>query len=64
MTTSEREAAEGLYSALRLMPCLCRRMSDPWPFRSQVVVDGKHVDPPPEICSKCRAMAAWDAVKA
>lgn len=58
MDAAERQAAEGMYRALRLMPCVCKT-AGAWPFRK--LVNGK---PPADVaCERCRAMAAWEAVQ-
>lgn len=62
MDTPERQAAEAMYHALRLMPCVCKRAGY-WPFRSTITVDNKPVPPPDVICSRCAAIAQWDAIE-
>ena len=46
MTLAEREAAEGLYRALSLMPCTCVRMN------AKTVTE----------CLRCAAMWQWERV--
>lgn len=47
MTQAEREAAEGLYKALSLMPCICQRE---FPYSGKVVKE----------CVRCSAMWKWE----
>lgn len=58
-----QSAGEALYRSLSAMPCTCLT-SPGWPFRSKVIVDGKPVDPPDEVCRRCRALRGWEAAMA
>lgn len=60
MDAAGQQAAQAMYAALSTMPCTCKR-AGLWPFRGQVLVNGKLENPPDLICRRCSALSQWEA---